>query len=70
LTYLDTAAFDVGAGAFQCWNPALIQLLGALPSGRGVPADARVGLLPGVVLTVQNATSMILAPVEAVATPH
>ncbi|MGB4829125.1 MAG: alpha/beta fold hydrolase [Paracoccaceae bacterium] len=72
LTYLDTAAFDVGAGHFNVGtSPALIQLLGSIANlDAAFRADARVGLLPGVVLTVQNATSVILAPVEAVATPH
>ena len=62
----------MGAGHFNVGtSPALIQLLGSIANlDAAFRADARVGLLPGVVLTVQNATSVILAPVEAVATPH
>ncbi|MFZ1480191.1 MAG: alpha/beta fold hydrolase [Paracoccaceae bacterium] len=71
VTYLDTAAFDVGAGHFNLGtSPALIQLLGGianLDAAFQAEAARRVGLLPGVVLTVQNATAVILAPVEAVA---
>ncbi|MFZ1470911.1 MAG: alpha/beta fold hydrolase [Paracoccaceae bacterium] len=70
VTYLDTTAFDVGAGHFNVGtSPALIQLLGGianLDAAFRAEAAARVGVLPGVVLTVQNATAVILAPVEAV----
>ena len=71
VTYLDTAAFDEGAGHFNVGtSPALIQLLGGianLDAAFRAEARARVGVLPGVVLTVRNATSVILSPVEAVA---
>ncbi len=71
VTYLDTAAFDEGSGHFNLGtSPALIQLLGGianLDAAFQAEAAGRVGLLPGVVLTVQNATKVILSPVEAVA---
>jgi len=72
VTYLDTAAFSEGAGHFNLGtSPALIQLLGGIANidaAFRAEAAGRVGLLPGVVLTVQNATAIILSPVEAVAT--
>ena len=71
VTYLDTAAYDVGAGHLNVGtSPALIELLGGianLDAAFRAEAAARVGVLPGVVLTVQSATAVILAPVEAVA---
>ena len=68
ITYLDTAAYSEGAGHFNFGtSPALIQLLSGITYvDRAFRAEARVGLLPGVVLTVQNATKVVLAPVEAV----
>ncbi len=74
VTYLDTAAFDEGAGHFNLGtSPALIQLLGGianLDAAFRAEAGARVGLLPGVVLTVRNATRVVLAPVEGVVQPR
>lgn len=71
VTYLDTAAYNQGAGHFNVGtSPALLQLLGGIASVDAAfraEAAARVGLLPGAVLTVRNATSIVLAPVEAVA---
>ncbi|MEZ5798652.1 MAG: alpha/beta fold hydrolase [Paracoccaceae bacterium] len=70
VTYLDTSAFDEGAGHFNVGtSPALIQLLGGianLDAAFRAEARGRVGLLPGVVLTLRNATEVILSPVEAV----
>ncbi|MCB6177912.1 alpha/beta fold hydrolase [Rhodobacter sp. Har01] len=72
LTYFDTAAYNEGAGHFNLGtSPALIKLLGGianLDAAFSAEASRRVGLLPGVVLTVRSATGIILAPVEAVAT--
>jgi esterase/lipase superfamily enzyme len=72
VTYLDTAAFNEGSGHFNLGtSPALIQLLGGianLDAAFRAEASGRVGLLPGVVLTVQKATAVVLSPVEAVAT--
>lgn len=71
VTYLDTAAYSEGSGHFNVGtSPALLQLLGGIASVDAAfraEGAARVGLLPGVVLTVQNATAIVLAPVEAVA---
>ena len=72
VTYLDTAAFNEGAGHFNLGtSPALLQLLGGIANidaAFRAEASGRVGLLPGVVLTVQNATAIILSPVEGLAT--
>ena len=57
-------------GAAVLANPALIALMGRIGDvDAALMADdrARIGLLPGVVLTVRNATEIVLAPVEAVA---
>lgn len=74
VTYLDTAAFDEGAGHFNLGtSPALIQLLGGianLDAAFRAEATGRVGLLPGVVLTVRNATRVVLAPVEGAVQPR
>ncbi|GAB1361226.1 alpha/beta hydrolase [Rhodobacter sp.] len=71
VTYLDTAAFNEGSGHFNLGtSPALIQLLGGianLDAAFRAEATGRVGLLPGVVLTVQNATAIILSPVQGLA---
>ncbi len=69
--YLDTAAYSTGAGHLNIGeNPALLKLFGGLVGiSDAFTADsrARVGLLPGLVLTVRNATEIVLAPVEAIA---
>ncbi|TAG20771.1 MAG: alpha/beta fold hydrolase [Rhodobacterales bacterium] len=70
VTYLDTAAFDVGAGHLNLGeNPALLSLFGGIigiDAAFRNDARARVGLLPGLVLTVRNATAVVLAPVGAI----
>jgi esterase/lipase superfamily enzyme len=69
--YLDTAAYSTGAGHQNLGNnPALLKLFGGLVGiADSFTADsrARVGLLPGLVLTVRNATEIVLAPVGAIA---
>lgn len=71
VTYLDTTSFNKGAGHFNVGdNPALLQILGRIEDiNTAFSGDQRgkVGLLPGMVLTVQNATQIIMAPVGAVA---
>jgi len=66
VTYLDTAAFTEGAGHLNLGeNPALLKLFGGiLDIDAAFRADARsrVGLLPGLVLTVRSATEVILVP--------
>jgi esterase/lipase superfamily enzyme len=69
--YLDTAAYSTGTGHLNLGeNPALLQLFGGLVGlDEAFRADARsrVGLLPGLVLTVRNATEIVLSPVGALA---
>lgn len=72
ITFLDTAAFSSGAGHFNLGNsPSLIRLLdGIISVDASLDSDraGRTGLLPGAVLTVQNATQIILSPVAAIGT--
>jgi esterase/lipase superfamily enzyme len=71
VTFLDVGAFSKGAGHFTVGDSAALILLldriadvsGAFESDRRL----RTGLLPGVVLTVQNATQIVLRPVAGVA---
>lgn len=71
--YLDTAAYNTGSGHLNLGeNPALLSLFGGLigiDQAFRADARARVGLLPGLVLTVQSATKVVLAPVEAISEP-
>lgn len=71
VTFLDVSEFSEGMGHFTVGDSAaLIKLLSGIQDVEGAfEADrqARVGLLPGVVLTVQNATQVILQPVATVA---
>lgn len=70
VTVVDVGAFSVGAGHFNIGNsPALIQLLGRFGEvTRAYDADqaVRAGLIPGVVLTVRDATAVILSPVTII----
>jgi len=70
VTFLDVAAFNVGDGHFNVGDSAsLINILGRINEvGAAFEADraSQLGLLPGAVLTVQNATEIILSPVIAV----
>ena len=67
VTVVDVAAFSVGAGHFNLGNsPGLIRLLGRFDQvTQAFDADqaVRAGLIPGVVLTVRDATAVILSPV-------
>jgi esterase/lipase superfamily enzyme len=69
VTVIDVAAFSVGDGHSNVSNsPALIRLLGRISevdAAYGRDRTGRTGLLPGVVLTVQNVTQVILSPVSA-----
>ena len=69
--YLDTAAYNTGDGHLNLGkNPALLKLFGGLvgiADAFTADARARVGLLPGLVLTVRNATEIVLRPVGAIA---
>jgi esterase/lipase superfamily enzyme len=70
VTLLEVGAFSTGDGHFTAANsPLLIKLLnrvGDIDEALGSDASARVGLLPGAVLTVQGATRVILSPVVAI----
>lgn len=70
VTLLNVSAFSSGVGHFVPANsPALVRILHrANELGRTYSGDpaARTGLLPGVVLTVRNATQVILLPGAAV----
>jgi esterase/lipase superfamily enzyme len=67
VTFVDVAAFNVGDGHFNVGDSAaLIRLLDRitdLDAAFNADAAAKVGLLPGVVLTVRNATEIILSPI-------
>lgn len=70
VTFLDVGEFSKGAGHFTVGDSAALILLleriseveGAFEKDRAL----RVGLVPGVVMTVQNATQIVLSPVAVV----
>jgi esterase/lipase superfamily enzyme len=70
VTFLDVTNYSEGAGHFDLGDsPALIRLIGGITEvSTSLTGDQRnrVGLLPGVILTVRNATEVILAPVAIV----
>jgi esterase/lipase superfamily enzyme len=70
VTYLDVSAFASGAGHFPVGDsPSLLRLLeriGDVDVAFDKDQRGRIGLLPGVVLTVQNATKIVLSPVAAI----
>lgn len=68
VTLIDTTAFSRGIGHFDAaTSPSLLAILGGIGSVdsafRGDNA-VRTGLFPGVALTVQNATEIILRPIS------
>lgn len=71
VTFLDISKFTEGAGHFTLGDsPALILLLdriGDIESAFERDRVSRVGLVSGVVLTVQNATQIVLTPIASVA---
>ncbi|MCY1126409.1 alpha/beta fold hydrolase [Frigidibacter sp. RF13] len=71
VTLIDTTAYSTGGGHFNVGNsPALLSILGRIADVElALAADrtGRPGLLSGVVLSVQNATQIILSPVSAIA---
>ncbi len=70
VTFFEVSNYSKGAGHFTIGNsPTLIRLLDrALDVGLALERDARnrVGLLPGALITVRNATEVVLAPVVIV----
>lgn len=73
VTYLDTAAYNVGAGHLNLGeNPALLKLFGGLVGIDAAFRDdarSRIGLLPGLALTLRSATEVILTPPNRSARP-
>lgn len=71
VTLLDVSAFSQGLGHFAVGDSAtLLRILGRvtdLDSAFAGDQTGRTGLLPGAVLTVQNATQVVLSPVTAIA---
>lgn len=71
VTFLDVGEFSKGMGHYTLGDSAaLLSLLSGIQDVEGAfEADrrTRVGLLTGVVLTVQNATQIVLKPVATVA---
>lgn len=69
VTMIDVGAFSVSEGHFNvASSPALIKLLGRAGQIAAVlegDATGRTGLASGVVLTVQNATQIVLSPLGA-----
>ena len=69
VTFLDVSEFASGSGHFTAGDsPALLRLLARIADiNTAFEQDRvnRVGLLPGVVLTVQSATQVILRPIGA-----
>lgn len=70
VTLFDVSAFSDGNAHFvPAESPAFLQLIGRvgdLDSALALERAGRTGLLPGVVLTVRNATQVILSPVAAI----
>lgn len=70
VTYVDTKNFSAGSGHMNlATSPALISLFGGIEDiDKAFTSDekGRVGLFPGIVLTVRNATEVVLAPVVAI----
>ncbi|MDT8857599.1 alpha/beta fold hydrolase [Paracoccaceae bacterium Fryx2] len=71
VTFMEVGAFSSGAGHFTAaTSPALLQLLGRMVEVNAAfvsDQKGRTDLLSGAVLTVQNATEIILLPVTAIA---
>jgi esterase/lipase superfamily enzyme len=69
---IDIAAFSTGSGHFTIGDsPELINLLNNIANVQAAFDDdnaGRVGLLPGLVLTAQKATAIVVSPVAAINT--
>jgi esterase/lipase superfamily enzyme len=70
VTYIDTKKFAAGSGHMNlATSPALISLFSGIEDiDKAFTSDekGRVGLFPGIVLTVRNATEVVLTPVVAI----
>jgi esterase/lipase superfamily enzyme len=71
VTVLDTTAFNTGSGHFNAaHSPLLLAMLGQMADTSAVLGkQGNVGLLSGAVLTVQNATQVVLTPMMALSGP-
>ena len=71
VTFLDVGDFSEGAGHFTLGDsPALIKLIDSVAQIEGAfesDRARRIGLVSGVVMTVQNATQIVLSPVAEIA---
>ncbi|MDZ4312258.1 MAG: alpha/beta fold hydrolase [Cypionkella sp.] len=71
VTFMDVGAFSKGSGHFVVGDSAaliaILDRLGDVSNAFEADRQARIGLLPGVVMTVQNATQIVLRPVATVA---
>ncbi len=71
VTVLDVTSFSTGIGHFTLADsPGLIRILedlGSVDAAFRNDTAGRTGLLPGFVLTIQNATQIILSPIAAIA---
>ncbi|QDC08010.1 alpha/beta fold hydrolase [Oceanicola sp. D3] len=72
VTLIDVSSFQSGGldHFVAAENPALLKILGqvgAVDAAFGTDNAGRAGLLPGTILTVRSATSIILSPVSALA---
>ncbi len=69
VTLVDTTAYSVGSGHFNTGNsPELLSLLGQLELDKRNTKDLDrrpSAILPGMILTVRNATEIVLAPLAA-----
>jgi esterase/lipase superfamily enzyme len=69
VTIVDVGAFNTGTGHFNVANsPALIRILDRLDQlNDTLDTDRRlrVGFVPGIVMTIQNATVVVLSPIVA-----
>lgn len=67
ITLVDISAFEAGSGDWTnhstfATSPSLISLLSGLPEIGSGQAENPIGLLPGTVLTIRNATQILLRP--------
>lgn len=71
VTLIDTTAFSTGSGHFNVGeSPALIALLdkiGSLDAALSADQAGKTSFFGGIVLSVQNATKVVLSPVAALA---
>jgi esterase/lipase superfamily enzyme len=68
VTLVDVSAFSTGMGHFTLGDsPSLIAITGAIGdinAAFGRDPAARPGLLPGTVMTVRQATQIVLSPLD------